>query len=329
MLTYESEARDILELNSLRAGEDVFYMQIFFRYIRFAERALFGETELFIVAAALVALNATYSWLARRVRTIAPEHTLVVLALSALLLWIVNGLLGAAAAPLSEYPTWILIPVSVGLLFLTESALTWNIAAALMAIGTLERFNQAPGYFVLFAVFIAGRAAAREPRWRQALTAVAIAIAIVVSVPLAHNWWYGHTLGVLPQNRSGPNIDLPLAYVLSGARDMWPALSWKIRQVVYLKVDYAPPFAALHVLQLAIVLAIVMVWRRKVRPFAMHGWLFAAPLAALAVHVFYVVHYYYPRHIMFGHLLAGCIVLVLLAEDGAATLPATRRRASA
>jgi hypothetical protein len=49
----------------------------------------------------------------------------------------------------------------------------------------------------------------------------------------------------------------------------------------------------------------------------MHGWLFVAPLAALAVHVFYVVHFYYPRHIVFGHLLGGCVVLVLLAEDGA------------
>jgi len=155
MLTYESEARDMLQRGSLRAGEDVYYMQILFRYIRFVERALFGESELFIVAAALAALNITYSWLARRVRTIAPQHTLVVLALSVLLLWIVNGLFGAVTAPLSEYPTWILIPVSVGLLFLTESALAWNIAAALMAVGTLDRFNQAPAYAVLIAVFFA------------------------------------------------------------------------------------------------------------------------------------------------------------------------------
>ena len=88
----------------------------------------------------------------------------------------------------------------------------------------------------------------------------------------------------------------------------------KIGQVLHLGI--ATVFLPLHLLQIAFVLTAVALWRGVLRPTRWHAVLLLAPLVALAVHVVYVVHFYYPRHIVFGHLLAGVVILILLAEDG-------------
>ena len=98
------------------------------------------------------------------------------------------------------------------------------------------------------------------------------------------------------------------------AADVLSKLIFKLRYLTHIGTEGS--FAALRPIQLAFPLVAVALWRHRLRVVPGHQWLLAAPLAALGVHVFYVVDFYYPRHIVFGYLLAGLVTLVMLAEDG-------------
>ena len=251
-LTYESFAHDILDERSPRGGEGVFTLQIFFRYIRFAERMLFGEGEWLLLAGVLTAMNAAYTWLAHRVIIASTGHRPTLLAATGLMLWMMNGASGAIEAPMSEYPTWALLPVSMGLLFLSRRRREWLIASALMGIATLTRFNQLPAYAVVLVVFAAAPdAAGRRPRWFDLFCCAAIFGAIVVGLPIAHNYWYGHALTVLPTNRySSMVIDLHPAALFSGnRREAWALLLWKLRHLSHFgEVSDSTAFIPLHML---------------------------------------------------------------------------------
>lgn len=319
-LTYESFAHTILEERSPRAGENVFTLQILYRYIRFSERMVFGEADWLLLAAILTASNAAYAWLARRVRLMAAGHGPILLVLTAAMLWLMNSANLALQAPMSEYPTWILAPVSVWLLFLGRGRRHWLVASALMGAAALTRFNQLPAYACLLLVFGVTRVSAGErTAIRDVAGCVAVAAVIAFGLPLAHNYWYGGALTVLPTNRySTLVIDLPPSAFWTGVpRQTWAMLGWKIQHLAHMGATHATTWLVpLHLLQLAIVATVVAVWRGYVRPLPGHGWLLAAPAIALGVHLFYVVHFYYPRHIMFGYLLGGVVALVWIAEDG-------------
>ena len=317
-LSYETFARDIFVRASLRAGEDVFSIQQLFRYVRFLERALFGESEWLIVTTAMTVFNAAYTWLAREVRRHAPSRALATIALLAVLLVVVNGLSGSVDAPMSEYPTWQLAPVICALLFLGRTRLEWFAGAILVAAATLTRFNQLPAYAMLLLVFVAARGGAiPRPGLGTAVACVTLAAALIVGLPLAHNYYYGHALIILPYNRySHEVIDLPLSSLVHlGSAGVRQTLLLKVGQVLHVGVSTV--FLPLHLLQVAFVATVIALWRGTLRPTRWHAALLLAPLLALAVHVVYVVHFYYPRHIVFGHLLGGVVILILLAEDGA------------
>jgi hypothetical protein len=328
-LTYESFAYDMLDERSPQGGEAVFSLQILFRYIRFVERMLFGEADWLLLAAVLTAVNASYAWLGRRAALMATRYHATLFATTALLLWMMNGASGAIEAPMSEYPTWVLLPVSVGLLFLGRTRREWVGAAALMGIAALTRFNQLPAYACLLLVFaLAPGSAFRRPQWVDVLCCAVVMAGVTLGLPLAHNYWYGHSLTVLPTNRySTLVIDLPPSAFFSGDRSaLWTLLIWKLRHLTHVGAQYAlTAFVPLHLLQLALLSVVIAVARGRLHLVSGHAWLAAAPFIALGVHVFYVVHFYYPRHIMFGYLLGGVIALVWIAEDGLMLKPTHRR----
>ena len=318
-LMYESFAHTILDDRSPQGGENVFTVQIFFRYIRFAERMLFGEGDWLLVAAVLTALNVSYSWLARRVRRLAVGHGPTLLFLTATVLWMMNGASGSIEAPMSEYPTWMLVPVIGGLLFLGDGVKDWVVGGALIGLAALTRFNQLPAYAVLLLVFGLAPSAFRQPGWRDIASTVAVAAVLTFGLPLVHNYWYGHSLTILPTNRySTEVIDLPLgSFFSTDHARVWALLLRKVEHLAHINADQASSwFVPLHLAQLGILFVAMSVWRGRLRLLPGHAWLFAAPAVALGIHLFYVVFVYYPRHIMFGYLLGGVVALVVIAEDG-------------
>jgi hypothetical protein len=321
-LTYESFAHDILDERSPQGGERVFSLQILFRYIRFAERMLFGEGDWLLLAAVLTAVNASYTWLGRRAALMASRYRATLLVVTAIMLWMMNGASGAIEAPMSEYPTWLLLPLSMGLLFLGRTRREWIAGAALMGLAALTRLNQLPAYVCLLFVFaLAPAHAFSRPRWSDVLSCAAALCVVSLGLPMAHNYWYGHSLTWLPTNRySTLVIDLPPAAFFSGnQRAVWTMFAWKMEHLTHLGAEYATSwFVPLHLLQLALLSVAIAAARGRVCVARGHAWLAAAPVVALGVHLFYVVHFYYPRHIMFGYLLGGVVALVWIAEDGLA-----------
>ena len=313
-LTFDSFAREVFETGTLRAGEDSFRGQPLFRYWRLAERVAMGEDEWLIIVCALVCFCLGYSWLARRALEEAPGHRGAVLGLSALLLWIMSGQVSFVESAMTEYPTWALVPITAGMLFLGRSTREHLAAAALMGVGVLFRFNHLPAYLILLGVFALKPAGFSSTRGTAA--AALVLFALVVCVPiLAHNLKYGHEWRLIPDSVQ-INVDLPVeAWTVASVFD-------KLRYLVHIGTDAQTWFLPLHALQLILAGAVAAIWTGRWRVGRWHSALLLAPVAALTVHIMFAVNVYYPRHILFAYLLAGSLVLVLAAEDG-------RRRAAA
>jgi hypothetical protein len=317
-LSYDSFAREIFEKGTLRAGEDSFRGQPLFRYVRFVERVSLGEDEWLIVVSALVLFCLTYSWLGRRALDAAPAHLLAITGTTALLLWITGGLISFVDSGLTEYPAWILVPVITGLLLLGRSTREHLLAAALIGVGVLLRFNHLPAYLVLLGIFALRPTG--YPTTRSGIAAaLVLAAAVVATTMLAHNLYYGHEWRLVPDSAQ-INTDLPLAD--------WTVSSvlGKIRYLLHIGTDAPTWFLPIHALQLVLAGAAVAVFTGRWRVSRWHRWLFLAPLATLAVHLVFNVAVYYPRHILFGYLLAGALVLVAAAEDGALRIQGAEAR---
>jgi hypothetical protein len=129
-LAYESQARAILETWSLEGGEPVFRYQPGFRYVRFLERLVLGEGDPLVLIAALALLAWAYLLAIARLwpRPAPPWPRAIPFLVGAglvLALATSTPVLSFVEAPLSEYPTWVLLPLSVTLLFGTRTPRQW------------------------------------------------------------------------------------------------------------------------------------------------------------------------------------------------------------
>jgi hypothetical protein len=191
-LTYESFARTILETWSLQGGEDVFYYQSLFRYVRFGQRLLLGDGDLLVLAASLSALFFSVLWATGRLaghEPRAPVRTAAIMGIGLLLLTLLSSatVVGAVLAPLSEQVTWIALPLLFVALVAGRSRQAWAFGAALAGLSVATRSNQAPG---LFLIVLTGLLAA----WRRRPSAVVVAALLFGAcalIPLVHNLYYG------------------------------------------------------------------------------------------------------------------------------------------
>ncbi|MBI4246543.1 MAG: hypothetical protein HY614_05090 [Candidatus Rokubacteria bacterium] len=306
-LTYESFARSILESWSLEAGEPVFYYQPLFRYLRFVEHFVIGDGDALIAVCALALLNFALFWLIGfvwpRSRSIRAR---VVVVASALLLAIVlnsDSVVGLLNVGASEYPTWIALLFGVPMLVRSERP-RHLVLGTLLAVGSLlMRLNQAPGWLALLALALL-RAGGR----RRAIVMGVIVLA-GVALPAAHNAYYGGRLVLTTTSGQIPtNLVLPPRTVFQAAYDRGAraAVSRQVRSLFFLEPH---PRGALwlgfHGLQLVwVVSAVALLASPKERSLVSLG-LIAVPMVFLAVHLFYQVGVYYPRHIVIGHVAMG------------------------
>jgi hypothetical protein len=157
-LTYESFARSILETWSARGGEDVFYYQPLFRYLRFAEHLVLGDGDPFIVTWASVALTWSLLWMCAIAfgRRRAPVRTLALMLPGLLLLLLATSptVLAMLHAGMSEYPSWIALPLFLPLLFMSTSPRSWRLGATLLGLSLLARMNHLPAALITVALFL-------------------------------------------------------------------------------------------------------------------------------------------------------------------------------
>ncbi len=323
-LTYESQARSILDTWSLEGGEPVFFMQPAFRYVRFLERLVLGDGDGFLSIAALAALYWALCFAFARLWPRPRPSRLRAIAFGAS-----AGLtLALATSPpvvffvqvsLSEYPTWIFLPLLFPLLFLSRSPREWLRGAALAGLSCLTRLNQIPPLLAVMAVF-AWRA------WRIRLAPVLVAVGLVLAtlpLPVAHNLYYGGQLVWSTGNQSAPvNTVLPPRALLRFFDDS------KVRARVWYQVDHMlylhtlrdrfprgeyVSWVAIHGIQLLWLVVGLLTLARRSAP-AITKILLGLPLVYLGVHLVFVLDFYYPRHIVAGHLAMALVTLYALGR---------------
>jgi hypothetical protein len=319
-LVYESQARSILETWSLQGGEPVFRFQPGFRYWRFVERLVLGDGDPIVSIVALTALAWGCLWaIARLWRRPAPSWPCgLAYALGAgLLLGLATSTPVATfvEAPLSEYPTWILLPLTFTLLFTTRRARRWLAGGILGGIVVLCRLNHLPAILGYLAVF-------GWQRWRTAPRAAALTVGLalaMLTLPPIHNRYYGgpatEAHRIMNVNRAALAIDPSRLARLHRDPDVRRDLGDQVRGILYVHggrgtTTEPDRFARLMIRGLQwlwLGTAIVVLPRRGLAPGAKS--LLLVPLLYFVVHLLYTVDTYYPRHILAGHFALGVSVL--------------------
>jgi hypothetical protein len=322
-LTYQFFGRVILEKRSLQGGENVYFYQPAYRYIAFAEHALFGDADglrtVVGVAAVLGAVFVLVHSVVRRRTTIDSRRIVCIVAAAALLVVLASApVVQQISYGVSEYPTWALLPLVLPLLFLRQSLARWMLGTAALGLCYLIRPNQGIPVVVLFGIFAL-------LNWRRARTAVLICSAVLVGlllVPAVHNLWYGGRLEVLPTSASSSANEvlrpdqLPDVFSDGGVRRV---LESQLAGLLYL--DPTNPRApdigvGLLALQVVWLMAVVVAIRRRRQVPWAGWWLLAWPLTFALYAVVYEIAIYYPRHLIAMYVATGATV-IYLAERGA------------
>ena len=319
-LSYESFARTILETWSPQGGEPVFYMQPFFRYLRFAEHLLFGDADPLIDLFAWVALVWTILWAAATLlpkARIGRARTALFVLASALTLALAGSVTSIAMIrlSLSEHATWIFSAAAFPLLC-SRSPRRWAVGCALLGAAIITRPNQAPAVFAIAATFLL-------PNMRRRSRAAWLAAAVLGAVcllPLAHNLYYGGRAVMFTTTAGSPDtLGLPVSTLarISSDRSARGALMQVVRGLLFL-----PPWRSsignddvrfvIHALQAVWLAALCLALGRSVP--AELRILTCVPAVYLGVHVLYAVGNYYPRHIMAAYFAMGLVTMTIAAN---------------
>jgi hypothetical protein len=215
---------------------------------------------------------------------------------------------------LSEYPTWIFLPLLFPLLVVSRSPREWLKGGLLVGLSALTRLNQVPPLLALLAVFV-WRACRIRPRAAYVVAGLVLAMLLL---PAAHNLYYGRQLvwttrgGAIADNLVLTPRDLPRAIADSAVRQrVW----YQVDHMFYLHTlrDKFPrgdwvSWVVIHGIQLLWGVVAILTLARRAAP-GMTKALLALPLVYLGVHLVYQADFYYPRHIIAGHLAMGLVTL--------------------
>ncbi len=318
-LTYESFARSILDTGSLEAGEKIFYYQPLSRYIRFTEHLVFGDSDALIAALALGLLNLSifvmFVWLFRRGKTV--RRSTIPAAVAGVFMLIVansESVNWAIRQGLSDYPTWIILPLVCPLLLGANSPRDKILGTCLLGVSLITRTDQAPVLLFLFLIFLlAHYRADRRSAVAASLTLMAIAL-----LPAAHNLYYGHELVFVPTSAAIPENLVVSPVVLSQVFSNPDARSAVWNQIVTLiPLGFLPSFPwdpdsfvyvgliGLGACWLASLLEMAWAILSNKTVSASAELFMLAPALFLVAHIPYVATPYYPRLIVSGYLAMG------------------------
>jgi hypothetical protein len=338
-LTYESQAHETLA-GSLRGGESIFVYSPAFRYLLAGGRALFGNGDPRLSLVVMVALtysvfafgvacvvgrqrspgHGIWNWPAARRESVlkagacAAVGASLLLVTSSTVVWMVR-------APMSESPTWILVPVAMLLLLHAVGRYAFVVAALLAGVALTTRFDQGIG--LVFMLFCGAAALWRRERpdarsFGLVVTAAVVVFAAIALLPAIHNVHYGGKFVVLPETPRIPvNFPLPPSRLIrvccdSSVRETFLS---QLRGVTVIRggasVWFTVVVVLLQLLWLGSLVALGMNWRRSSAATRLVG---ALPLALLLPHLFLQVYVYYPRHVVVGYLVMGLAAAFVMSK---------------
>ncbi|MGE0705807.1 MAG: hypothetical protein AB7P22_17945, partial [Vicinamibacterales bacterium] len=303
-LTYESQARTILETWSLQGGEAIFYYQPFYRYAKFLLRLFLGESDFHVHVAMNTALFGgvlMFVWLVARRLTSGWRPMVAAGGAAALMVLSSNWAQSIALRGLSEPVGWALYPMAFGLLFAVEQRRAHLVGMLLIGLCAFTRLNHLPAVGVIAGAYYLYH----QPRsWSGRLLPAAV-LGAVLLLPLAHNLYYGDAFVLTTRSIAIPqNLELRPAQLLQWPLDpdVSDAVRLRLSELVFLQAGWFGVDELQLGLRLCQALWLIAIplalWRRT----WFHTAIVVLPVAFLAVHILYQISYYYPRHLIAGHL---------------------------
>jgi hypothetical protein len=316
-LKHESEAYSILTSGSLEAGEKTFYAQPMYRYVKFAEHAVFGDGEaLYCIAQLGFFLGGAFHLVDSVIRRDLSGWRKYLLGFLGSLFLFLGGYYVSIVirTGLSEYLTWSLFLWVIPIIGFGGSATAITAAMIALAFSFTVGTNQ---LFAVLYMMVLGFLLL----WRKNVTLFFLglmAVAGIMLLPLLHNWHYGGALVFTTTSLStAQNLPLPPAIwitFLQGDSAAAAAVAGHVRLLLLL-AD-VPLSTRLILLPMA---AGFLVWvfasgYSLIRKRLSDCLLLSIPLFYLAPHLFFDVKIYYPRLFFIGYLAMLAVVGIWLAR---------------
>lgn len=321
-LNYMSQVQEMLEKSFLKGAEKTFYFQPGIRYVLYVAHWVFGSSDFIVGVFFLLALFSSVIYLSIRVgrRTTPIFLSNLIWLAGAVLWWSSSFTVQTILISFSEFGTWILIPVILGLAIRDKQTRTSaSLIGVMCAVIIWIRPNQAFGSLALIGFYLS-IAFVYSRRWTLISFASGSFLSCLLFIP-AHNLWFGKKLLFLPRGTAqveahpwGSFMD-----ILVGG----PEKDWAISQLKALL--YLPSvLPIIHSRQLAVVFPICLVlWafvigiaiqKRKCNLQILSG-LFVGVAQAIPF-LSYTLNRYYPIHLVAIYLSLGAGAIAVISVIG-------------
>lgn len=316
-LKHESEAYSILSSGSLKGGEEVFYAQPMYRYIKFTEHAVFGDGETFPYIAQLGVFLGGAFYLAGSVlkRGVFRWRKILLGVLGSLILFLGGYYVSIVIrAGLSEYLTWSLFLWVLPSIGFGGSALACLAGMIALAFSFTIRTNQ---LFAVLYMMLPGFCSL----WKKNVKLFFLGLLIVVGImllPLAHNWYYGHALVFTTTSLStAQNLPLPPSVWIAFLQGDSAAAASVLAHVRLLFLFTDVPLSTWLVLlpmAAGFIIWAIVIGYSVIRKRISDCLFLSIPMIYLAPHLFFDVKIYYPRLFFIGYLAMMAVVSIWLAR---------------
>ena len=321
-LNYMSQVQEMLEKSFLKGAEKTFYFQPGIRYVLYVAHWVFGSSDFIVGVFFLLALFSSVIYLSIRVgrRTTPIFLSNLIWLAGAVLWWSSSFTVQTILISFSEFGTWILIPLILGLAIREkQTRMSASLIGVMCAVIIWIRPNQAFGSLALIGFYLSV-AFVYSRRWTLISFASGAFLSSLLLIP-AHNLWFGKKLLFLPRGTAqveahpwGSFMD-----ILVGG----PERDWAISQLKALL--YLPSvLPIIHSRQLAVVFPICLVlWafvigiaiqKRKCNLQILSG-LFVGIAQAIPF-LSYTLNRYYPIHLVAIYLSLGAGAIAVISVIG-------------
>ena len=307
---------------SLNGGENLFYFQPATRYLVFIQHLLFGENDVLLGVlmgvSALTAVVFTARQALKHFSGSREQHLTTLFIVACFVMFTEQIFFLFAIAPSSEYPTWILIFVTFGVILRGSISQRAAIIATIMAALTAQfRPNQAIGALFLFLLVQSELGTGKNLKRILDRFQLLIVFTTTMSLCLIHNLYYGGEF-VLFSVTGGPSSDFSYSALLNIFSDENARAIFVNKLVVTFNYGWPPSPRSLAFWALDLIWLLAVVRTIKLRDIGIKIWVVLIfPFAYFVPQIPYDFSRggYHPRHVVAIQLAFGLSGLYVLSRQ--------------
>lgn len=329
---YQGYARRIFIDNSLNGGENIFYFQPATRYLVFIQHLLFGENDVLLGILLGVGALAAVVFVARETLKHFPDSPNQLIAtvfiIACFVMFTEQIFFSFAIAPSSEYPTWILIFVTFGIIMRGKISQPLAITATILAALTAQfRPNQAFGALFLFLLIQSELATDNNSKHLLNRIRLLIVFASTMGLCLIHNLYYGGEF-VLFSVTGGPSSDFSYSALFNIFSDENARAVFVNKLETTFNFGWPPSPRSLSFWVLDFIWLLAVVRSIRLRDVGIKIWIVLVfPLAYFVPQIPYDFSRggYHPRHVVAIQLAFGLSGLYVLSRQARKNSESVRR----